>query len=185
MVERWNSVVSKNDRVYHLGDCVINRKSLSIFDRLNGSKVLIKGNHDIFNLSDYTKYFRDIRGYHVYERYLLSHIPVHPDSIERFKGNIHGHLHYRRVMDGDRVDPRYFCVCVEHTDYTPISFDAVVVKFQKYKIHHHEMMMSEHIHLLLDGTGLDIDRCSDLFLKKFPGEQSFFDSTVAEYLGNG
>ena len=65
MVKRWNETVGPNDKVYHLGDVVINRKSLAILDRLNGDKVLIKGNHDIFKLSDYVKYFRDIRGYHV------------------------------------------------------------------------------------------------------------------------
>ena len=65
MVKMWNDTVRPNDKVYHLGDVVINRKSLQILDRLNGDKVLIRGNHDIFKMEDYTKYFRDIRGYHV------------------------------------------------------------------------------------------------------------------------
>ena len=55
MVKLWNDRVRPNDKVYHLGDVVINRKSLSILDRLNGDKVLIRGNHDIFKLEDYTK----------------------------------------------------------------------------------------------------------------------------------
>ena len=57
MVEYWNETVRPNDRVYHLGDVVINRKALSILHRLNGDKVLIKGNHDIFKLHDYTAHF--------------------------------------------------------------------------------------------------------------------------------
>jgi calcineurin-like phosphoesterase family protein len=34
MVKRWNETVRPNDKVYHLGDVVINRKSLQILERL-------------------------------------------------------------------------------------------------------------------------------------------------------
>jgi len=34
MVKAWNDRVKPNDRLYHLGDVVINRKYLSILDRL-------------------------------------------------------------------------------------------------------------------------------------------------------
>ena len=44
MVKAWNERVRPNDKVYHLGDVVINRKFLHILSRLNGSKVLIRGN---------------------------------------------------------------------------------------------------------------------------------------------
>ena len=40
MVEAWNERVRPNDKVYHLGDVVINRKSLGIMRRLNGDKVV-------------------------------------------------------------------------------------------------------------------------------------------------
>lgn len=121
MVERWNKVVKPTDKVYHLGDVVIARGALKLLDRLNGDKVLIKGNHDIFKLSDYTKYFRDVRGYHVLDGLLLSHIPVHPDSKGRFRANVHGHIHERQLSD-----PWYSCVCVEHTDYAPIALEEVL-----------------------------------------------------------
>ena len=45
MVKRWNETVRPNDKVYHLGDVVINRKALKTLERLNGDKILIKGNH--------------------------------------------------------------------------------------------------------------------------------------------
>lgn len=131
MIEKWNNVVGPKDKVYHLGDVVINRKAIPTLARLNGDKVLIKGNHDIFKLSDYTPYFRDIRGYHVMNNYILSHVPVHPDSKGRFNGNIHGHLHDRRVMKDDKVDPWYHCVSVEHTDFMPISFDDVMKRIKE------------------------------------------------------
>ena len=120
MVRMWNETVRPTDKVYHLGDVVINRKSLKILDRLNGDKVLIRGNHDIFKLEDYTKYFRDVRGYHVMDNMILSHIPVHPDSKGRFKANIHGHLHSRNLPD-----PFYINVSVEQIGFKPILFEEI------------------------------------------------------------
>jgi len=144
MVKRWNETVRPNDKVYHLGDVVINRKSLNIMHRLNGDKVLIRGNHDIFKLEDYTQHFRDIRGYHVMNGMILSHIPVHEESLGRFGVNIHGHLHANRVMktaqtthefmtQGVRqwIDNRYHCVCVEQTDFRPILFEDVIKKIKE------------------------------------------------------
>jgi calcineurin-like phosphoesterase family protein len=130
MIKRWNETVRPNDKVYHLGDVVINRKALKTLARLNGDKVLIKGNHDIFRLDEYTPYFRDIRGYHVMNGMILSHIPVHEESLARFGTNIHGHLHYNRVMKQQIIDPRYHCVCVEHTDYRPILFEDVIKRIE-------------------------------------------------------
>ena len=131
MIKRWNDTVRPNDKVYHLGDVVINRKALKTLHRLNGDKVLIKGNHDIFRLEEYTPFFRDIRGYHVMNNIIFSHIPVHPDSRGRFKANVHGHTHSNRVMmttwGGARseIDPWYYCACVEQTDFKPISLEEV------------------------------------------------------------
>ena len=138
MVKAWNERVRPGDKVYHLGDVAIARKSLNILSRLNGDKVLIKGNHDIFKLSDYAEHFRDIRAYHVMNGMILSHVPVHEESLARFGTNIHGHLHYRRVLQNfgklnkqpEVVDLRYHCVCVEHTDYAPILFEDVIKRIQ-------------------------------------------------------
>jgi calcineurin-like phosphoesterase family protein len=67
---------------------------------------------------------------------ILSHIPVHEASLGRFGCNIHGHLHANRVMKArgvdartgeilysDEIDPRYWCACVEQTDFAPILFE--------------------------------------------------------------
>ena len=137
MVAAWNERVRPNDKVYHLGDVVINRKSLPIMNRLNGDKVLIRGNHDIFKDEDYSPYFRSLRGYHVMNGMILSHIPIHSESLGRFGVNIHGHLHANRVMlpgfNGkitDIVDVRYHCVCVEQTDFAPILFEDVIKRIE-------------------------------------------------------
>lgn len=137
MVKLWNERVGKNDKVYHLGDVVINRKSLGIMRRLNGDKVLIRGNHDIFKDEEYQAHFRELRAYHVMNGMILSHIPIHPDSLGRFGVNIHGHTHSNRVMMADpfgyrenMLDLRYHCVCVEQTGFAPILFEDVVQRIK-------------------------------------------------------
>jgi calcineurin-like phosphoesterase family protein len=143
MVKLWNERVKPTDKVYHLGDVVINRKSLKIMSRLNGDKVLIRGNHDIFKDTDYREHFRELRAYHVMNGLILSHIPVHEASLGRFGCNIHGHLHTRRVkkargvdtrtgevLYSDEPDVRYHCVCVEQTDFAPILFEDVIRRIE-------------------------------------------------------
>mgnify|MGYP001568131069 CR=1 FL=1 len=122
LIKQWNSVVSKNDKVYHLGDIGFkNFTALSkILERLNGTKILIKGNHDNFKLSQYQQYFKDIRASHTLDKFVLSHIPIHPDSLSRWRGNIHGHLHEYSLED-----KRYINICVEKINYTPINFEEI------------------------------------------------------------
>ena len=138
MVKAWNERVKPTDKVYHLGDVVINRKALSILHRLNGDKVLIRGNHDIFRDEDYRQHFRELRAYHVMNGMILSHIPIHEESLGRFGTNIHGHLHANRVMVRGfnkkpvEIDVRYHCVCVEQTpDFAPILFEDVIKRIQE------------------------------------------------------
>ena len=144
MVAAWNERVRPTDKVYHLGDVVINRRALSIMSRLNGDKVLIRGNHDIFRDDEYRKYFRELRAYHVMNGMILSHIPIHEESLGRFGVNIHGHLHANRVMRyktfedsvipsiplTQEIDVRYHCVCVEQTDFAPILFEDVIKRIE-------------------------------------------------------
>lgn len=150
MVERWNAKVKPGDHVYHLGDCAISKRGLEIVRRLNGKKRLVRGNHDIHS----DKFYRDIGFEKIYgvrvfvDRFVMSHIPLHPDCVtDRFKVNLHGHLHGNEVMrwvkdtsniigvkldDGsniyntkEEIDPRYLSVCVEKTNYEPLSFEEI------------------------------------------------------------
>ena len=131
MILNWNNRVRPNDKIYVLGDVVMskNAKGLEILRRLMGEKILIKGNHDLCSLSQYAEHFKDIRGSHQLDGMLLTHIPIHPDSLSRWTHNIHGHLHQREVMTafGARVDTRYFNVSVERINYTPISLEELKV----------------------------------------------------------
>ena len=99
------------------------------------------GNHDIFGQKEYLKYFKEIYGVRVFvDDFILSHIPLHPDCVtDRFAVNVHGHLHANEVMWQSMIpelrhtmepDPRYLCVCVEQTDFTPLSFDEVKARIK-------------------------------------------------------
>lgn len=134
VIERWNGRVKSKDKVYVLGDVCIKKIGLLKVARLNGLKHLIKGNHDIFELHDYDKLFYNINAYRVFheEGILASHMPVHPMELQRFKFNVHGHLHDKVVMRHSEVfgrevqDPRYLCVSLEQTGFAPVSLDEVL-----------------------------------------------------------
>ena len=116
--------------MYFLGDLVFSKKHIHLVGRMNGRKVLIKGNHDKLDLKDYLPYFDDIRGCHQFDGMILSHIPIHEGSLGRWGTNVHGHLHanrVKRVVEGLEVDdPRYYSVCMEQLDdYTPISLEQL------------------------------------------------------------
>ena len=139
LIKRHNSVVGKNDVVYFLGDVAINTNQLHLLDRMNGSKRLILGNHDKGQMGLYAKHFKKIQAYRTFPNdFIFSHIPLHPDSIgARFVTNVHGHTHADEVMwtpnhpKKFEVDPRYYCVCMENIDYTPISFDDLKSRIKK------------------------------------------------------
>src|SRR5687767_6574594 len=48
LIENWNAVVKKGDRVYHLGDVSLGKPepTAEILGRLNGTIYLVRGNHD-------------------------------------------------------------------------------------------------------------------------------------------
>lgn len=130
MVAQHNRRVKPGDKVYFLGDVALSKtaKNLEILARMNGEKILIKGNHDLCKPEQYLQYFKDIRAVHQFDGMILSHIPLHPESLGRWGVNVHGHTHYRQVLvPGTKIpDKRYFCVCMEQLDdYTPISLEEI------------------------------------------------------------
>ena len=49
LIARWNEVVTPADEVWHLGDFAVGAspaRCVEIFNRLNGTKRLVRGNHD-------------------------------------------------------------------------------------------------------------------------------------------
>jgi calcineurin-like phosphoesterase family protein len=155
MVRRWNKVVREHDKVYHLGDVVIGAKHLATLSRLNGSKRLIRGNHDIFKTKDYLQYFKEIYGIRVLEDMVLTHVPLHPESItQRWRVNVHGHLHANRVtitkstLETKINDPLYFSVCVEQIDYRPIELSELREKINlQFEEHGDDLNHAEYVHI--------------------------------------
>lgn len=86
-----------------------------------------------FKLKDYAEHFDDIRGCFYHHEFMMSHIPLHPELFEqRFKGNIHGHLHCHnvRLIDGS-LDRRYFNVSVEQNNFAPFHWDEAMTWFSQ------------------------------------------------------
>ena len=130
MIERHNAVVKPNDRVYFVGDFCFSKHHIYKAGLMNGRKVLIKGNHDTLELKNYLPFFDDIRGVHQFDGMVITHVPIHPDSLARWGLNVHGHLHAHRITETlqsgiTEPDTRYFNVSVEQINYTPISLEEV------------------------------------------------------------
>tara|TARA_E500000331_G_C17223220_1_gene699118 strand:+ start:622 stop:1275 length:654 start_codon:yes stop_codon:yes gene_type:complete len=113
MVKSWNSVVSKNDTVYLVGDAFLcdEKCASQIMQKLNGYKILIAGNHD---RSEKTMLGMGFNEYHRELSYsfgdigeaLMKHYPL-PDSVIKEKGYdflIHGHLHRPPHTQGLKVN---------------------------------------------------------------------------------
>lgn len=145
MIEWYNELVSGQDRVYILGDVAFTANHMHrTVARMNGRKCLIPGNHDPVKMRKYFDLFDDVRGYVQKQGFIMSHIPLHPDSLGRWRLNIHGHLHnnfvkkdyingYETPKD-DSYDPlnetvsdeRYYCACVERTNFRPKLLDEIL-----------------------------------------------------------
>lgn len=116
LVERWNAAVKPKDTVWHLGDVFFGKEGHLIMAALHGLKKLVLGNHDHYPLEVYQRYFSKIFGAAEHGGCILTHIPVHPNQLEkRYARNIHGHMHHNKL-----ADPRYVCVSAEHTGLAPI-----------------------------------------------------------------
>jgi calcineurin-like phosphoesterase family protein len=135
IVSKWNSVVTKKDLTYILGDVTMESpKKYPILDRLNGRKIVVLGNHDrVQDVPELLKYVDRVGGIIKYKGIWLTHCPVHGSELEyRVNKNIHGHIHDKRVMLLDSCfeepDPRYICVSCEQVDYTPKSLEELGIK---------------------------------------------------------
>lgn len=125
MIDNWNGVVGKYDKVFVLGDVSFHHKerTTEIIKSLKGHKILIKGNHD----KQSNQYWLDC-GFQEVSKYpiilinqgiVLSHQPVEND-IGILK-NYHGHVH-SNIENYEKLNPSKFkCVSVELIKYTPIQ----------------------------------------------------------------
>jgi len=141
IIANWNSVIGKDDVVWHLGDFALgNRARIPEYvSRLNGHKRLVLGNHDFFHV-DKSK-FKSVVDF--YEEAGFEEVYAHPILLNDFVilsheplmfvkdpfFNIYGHVH-------DNENYKTFskngcCVCVEKHDYMPVSWKTIKDNYDK------------------------------------------------------
>lgn len=115
LISQINSRVTKQDRLYILGDIAMGKIHLPKVKRLNGFKYLVRGNHDTLSTHTYLEYFNQVYGILKLEGFWLTHAPIHPLEL-RGKKNIHGHVHQNSIPDD-----RYINACVEACNGIPLA----------------------------------------------------------------
>lgn len=130
MIAWYNELVDDGDRVYILGDVAFSAaKMRDSVGRMKGRKVLVPGNHEPQKMRRYFDLFDDVRGYVVKKGFIMSHMPIHPESLGRWQLNIHGHTHantVKRHSKPNEEDLRYYCACVERTNFRPKLLDEIL-----------------------------------------------------------
>ena len=141
LIKRWNNAVKPTDTVYHLGDFswLKPAEESEILQQLNGTKILIRGNHDYKPTAEWAEVlpFSEIvdNGRHV----ILSHFPIASyKNMTRGYYHLYGHVHnsfedglfdaYRRAWEKHyEKQMRSFNVgCMNPLmDYTPRTLDEI------------------------------------------------------------
>lgn len=130
LIQNWNSVVSKDDTVFHLGDvsAYINKRKINnILSSLNGKKILVMGNHDnILSVKEWLSVgFDEVCPYPIiYNEFIvMQHIP--PQYINNATPffYIYGHVHATEMYP--TISSHSACVSVERWNYTPVSIDRI------------------------------------------------------------
>lgn len=150
MILNWNKVVSSDDTVYILGDFSWHKENetLEILKRLDGRKVLIKGNHDRISPA-ISKMFSLIVDYLEIndhgERVIMSHYPM-PFWNGQFRDSIHlyGHIHnshqwniiqswQKELQQLQDLPMRMYNVgcMMKWMSYTPRTLDEIKIGFAR------------------------------------------------------
>lgn len=125
LIEYWNQVVGEQDEVYVPGDFGVPNAVMHILPQLNGTKYLIKGNHDTQSNEFYRKAgFKEVYDHPIILEnfWIISHEPLYTCSNMPY-ANIFGHVHAAPYVKD--FSAQHFCVSVERIGYAPISFDEI------------------------------------------------------------
>ena len=140
IIERWNSVVSPEDEVYHLGDFFMGQLTdiEPILSRLNGKITLIKGNHDQNNrIKIYQQHGIEVENleYFVYKGvyFILCHFPItNEEFMQMVVGdnknvvNLYGHVHSKAPIG---LHKNTYHVGMDTNNLTPISAEQIWQEF--------------------------------------------------------
>lgn len=122
IINNWNSLVSAEDEVWHLGDVATKDEFIPLLSQLNGVKHLIIGNYDEPRLDLLKPYFKSIQKDKVLqlssgEEVYLNHYPTHCIST---KFNLTGHIHGLWKVQRNMIN-----VGVDAWNYLPVSEDQI------------------------------------------------------------
>lgn len=144
MIREWNDCVQPEDTVYILGDVAFlsAQKAVAILRRLNGRKILIKGNHDrkLLNDSEFRNCFAEIHDYldinYEGHKIIMCHYPIYDhDGAGRGSLMLHGHRH----GNPHNIPGRIMDVGMDATGKIVVELDKVIEKLQKIPhMYHHE-----------------------------------------------
>lgn len=129
LIENWNNIVTAEDTVYVLGDFSDygdTEKEKDILRRLNGTKVLVMGNHDKHRTPQEWRElgFKECSPWPIlYNQYfMLSHEPLYINTnmpYANFYGHVHGNPSYKDACK------QSVCVSAERIGYTPVEFEKL------------------------------------------------------------
>lgn len=125
MVEAWNTVVSPDDEVWHLGDFARRLADVDqLLAQLNGSIHLIQGNNDPAGIADHpfasVQHYRELD--HEGRLVALCHYPFRSwNGQHRGSINLHGHSHGKL-----KPVPRQFDVGVDVWSFAPVSLEQIL-----------------------------------------------------------
>lgn len=115
LIEAWNTVVSKGDVVYILGDeCLGDREvGYSNISRLNGQKHLIKGNHTQLRKQHHKEVFQSISDLKqisvtlsngIKQEIIMCHFPLLSwNRMDKGSWMLHGHCHGSLIDLGGKI----------------------------------------------------------------------------------
>lgn len=148
ITNNWNSVVTKNDDVYILGDMFWrNDDAAEVLPKLKGNKHLILGNHDRVN-AEMEKHFVSIEPYKEIKdndrHVVLSHYPIaHWKNADYGAIHLYGHIHdgrdnrpfneYVTVMKKRGFPYQCYNVgaMIWYMNYTPRTLDEIIYAAEK------------------------------------------------------
>lgn len=132
LIRNFNSCVKKNDKVYILGDIAHRMPVAEVnrwIERLNGKKILCKGNHDKrYNAESFEGIYDfleiSIHGINV----SLMHYPMMSWPKSHYSSlHLHGHIHSRGDynLQQKKEGILRYDVGVDANDYYPVSIEQV------------------------------------------------------------
>lgn len=155
MIYNWNSVIQKQDTVFHLGDFSFGsyEETRDVLDRLNGHKHFIKGNHDqVILKSDLKLRFESVRDYFRTKiegvDVVMFHFPIKEwDKMHRGSYHLYGHVHGKDMGLDDRRAMDVGIDARPHGDLMVWSWDEIHEKLKNRPVAPHHDAVREGIDL--------------------------------------